>query len=238
MSVRIRELQSVDLKGGIAIDGFPSTGLSNAIAAECIIEALSLKPVAVIDSDQFPSLSTIYDSVPYFPARIHASEDLKLAVFISELTLNDPMLKPMARIMLEWVRGHNCSLVLGATGFPVEAAEKSEDEVLAAGSTPNALKRIRDSGMTVMEHGAVAGIPGILLSEGKLLNLDVIVFLVNVLKDQPDFRAAAIISEVLGNFAPSCRCNISSLLVEAEKVEKRMKKIQSDSDARREGIYG
>jgi len=40
MSIEIRELKSVGLKGGTVIDGFPSLGLANAIASECMIETL------------------------------------------------------------------------------------------------------------------------------------------------------------------------------------------------------
>ena len=42
---------------------------------------------------------------------------------------------------------------------------------------------------THLRVGTVTGIPAILLNEGSMTNLDVIVFLVNVLRDVPDFRA-------------------------------------------------
>ncbi len=239
MSIEVRELKPVDLKGCTVIDGFPSMGLANAIAAECIIESLKLDLVAVLDSDEFPSLSTIYRSTPYFPARIYANEQLKLAIFISELTLGEPVLKHVGRTILKWAQTHKCSLLLSAAGIPVEDAEKSSEiELIAVGSTPNALKRIQDAGIRTLDHGAVTGIPSLLLNEGRLANLDVIVFLVQVLKDAPDFRAAAIVSEAMGKFAPSCQCDVASLVVEAEKVEKRMKKIQTESRPLRESMYG
>ena len=43
---------------------------------------------------------------------------------------------------------------------------------------------------THLRGGTVTGIPAILLNEGALTNLDVIVFLVNVIPKVPDFRAA------------------------------------------------
>ena len=239
MSIEVRELKPVELKGCTVIDGFPSLGLANAIAAECFIESLKLDLVAVLDSDEFPSLSTIYRSTPYFPARVYANEELKLAIFISELTLKEPVLKLVGRTILKWAQAHKCSLLLSAAGIPVEDAEKSaEIDLIAVGSTPNALKKIQGAGIRTLEHGAVSGIPSLLLNEGRLANLDVIVFLVQVLKDVPDFRAAAIVSEAMGKFAPSCQCNVASLMVEAEKVEKRMKKIQTETRSLRESMYG
>jgi uncharacterized protein len=239
VSIEVRELKPVDLQGCAVIDGFPSLGLANAIAAECIIESLRLDLVAVLDSDEFPSLSTIYRSTPYFPARIYANEQLKLAIFISELTLGEPVLKHVGRTILKWAQAHKCSLLLSAAGIPVEETEKSaEIELIAVGSTPSALKRIQGAGIRTLDHGAVTGIPSLLLNEGRLANLDVIVFLVQVLKDAPDFRAAAIVSEAMGKFAPSCQCDVASLVVEAEKVEKRMKKIQTETRSLRESMYG
>ncbi|MGH9923729.1 MAG: proteasome assembly chaperone family protein, partial [Nitrososphaerales archaeon] len=198
MSIEVRELKPVDLKGCTVIDGFPSLGLANAIAAECFIESLKLDLVAVLDSDEFPSLSTIYHSAPYFPARIYANEELKLAIFISELTLKEPVLKHVGRTILKWAQAHKCSLLLSAAGIPVEDSEKSDIDLIAVGSTPNAQKKIQSAGIRTLDHGAVTGVPSLLLNEGRLVNLDVIVFLVQVLKDAPDFRAAAIVSEAMG----------------------------------------
>jgi uncharacterized protein len=239
VSIEVRELKPVDLKGCTVIDGFPSLGLANAIAAECMIESLKLDLVAVLDSDKFQSLSTIYRSTPHFPARIYANEELKLAIFISELTLKEPVLKQVGRTILKWTQAHKCSLLLSAAGIPVEDSEKSaEINLIAVGSTPNALKKIQSAGIRTLEHGAVTGIPSLLLNEGRLANLDVIVFLVQVFKDAPDFRAAAIVSEAMGKFAPSCQCDVASLVVEAEKVEKRIKKIQTEGRPLRESMYG
>lgn len=239
MSIEVRELKSVDLTRAVVIDGFPSTGLANAIAAECMIETLQLDLIAVLDSEKFPSLSTIYRSKPYFPARIHASEDLKLAVFISEITLKEPLLRAVGRTMLNWSEKHKCSLLLSAAGLPVEEFEKGgEIDLLAVGSTEAAIKKIQDAGIRMLEHGGITGIPSVLLNEGRLANIDVLVFLVKVLKDVPDFRAAAVLSEIMGKFAPSCQCDVASLIIEAEKVEKRLRKIQSEGKPMREGMYG
>lgn len=238
-SIEVRELKPVNLKGGTVIDGFPSVGLANAIASECIIESLQLETVAILDSDKFPSLTTIYRSTPYFPARIHASEDLKLAVFISELSLKEPLLRRIGKTILEWAQEHQCSLVLSAAGLPIEDSEKmNEVDVLAVGSTASALKKIQQQGIRMLDHGAISGIPSVLLNEGRFSNLDVIVFLVKVLKDMPDFRAAAIVSETMGKFAPSCQCDTASLVIEAEKVEKRLRKIQTDSKPLTDVMYG
>ncbi|MCI0563833.1 MAG: PAC2 family protein, partial [Nitrososphaera sp.] len=86
-NIEIRKLKDVNLKGGIVIDGFPSAGLANAIASECLIHSLKTEFVAVLDSTSFPALSIIRGAAPSFPARIYANEELKLGIFVSELSL-------------------------------------------------------------------------------------------------------------------------------------------------------
>jgi uncharacterized protein len=84
--------------------------------------------------------------------------------------------------------------------------------------------------LTPLRVGTVTGIPAILLNEGALTNLDVIVFLVNVLSDIPDFRAAAIVSEAISRIIPSLSCDIDGLMVEAQIIEKRMKNVRAEQE--------
>jgi predicted ATP-grasp superfamily ATP-dependent carboligase len=76
--------------------------------------------------------------------------------------------------------------------------------------------------------GTVTGIPAIMLNEGALTDLDVIVFLVNVLRDVPDFRAAAIVSEAINRIVPNLSCDTDGLMVEAQIIEKRMKNVRAE----------
>src|SRR5581483_531579 len=91
--IDIRKLKNVNMKGGILVDGFPSVGLANAIASECLIHSLKTEFVAVIDSPAFPPLSIIKNAMPNFPARVYANEELKLAIFVTELNLDSTMFR-------------------------------------------------------------------------------------------------------------------------------------------------
>jgi len=86
--IEVRKIKKVNLRGGTIIDGFPSVGLTNAIASECFVHSLKTELVAFLDSPGFPALSIIRNTTPNFPARIYANEDLKLTIFASELNLD------------------------------------------------------------------------------------------------------------------------------------------------------
>jgi len=58
--------------------------------------------------------------------------------------------------------------------------------------------------------------------------LDVIVLLVKVLKDAPDFRAGAAIAEAITKLVPGATCDIGALLHEADVTEKTLRQLRSE----------
>lgn len=229
--IRFRKTKDIDLKGGILVDGFPSVGLANAIASECLVHSLQTEFVGVIDSPSFPALSLIRNAMPNFPARVYANSDLKLAVFVSELNLDPSLFRPVASAMLQWAVDSGCNLVISAAGMPYEIDENMADQepqVYAVGSTPNALKRAAQAGIPPMITGSITGIPAVLLNEGAWKNFDVLVLLVKVMKDVPDFRAGAAVAMALSQLVPGASCDIGSLLKEAEIIENTLKKTRKE----------
>jgi predicted ATP-grasp superfamily ATP-dependent carboligase len=105
-------------------------------------------------------------------------------------------------------------------------------DIYAVTSTEAAAKLIMKSSndITPLRVGTVTGIPAILLNEGALTNLGIIVFLVNVLRDVPDFHAAAIVSEAISRIVPSLSCDIDGLMVEAQIIEQRMKNVRAEQE--------
>jgi len=240
----IRKLKNVNLSGGILLDGFPSVGLANTIASECLINSLKTELVGIVESPAFPPLSVIRNALPSFPARIYANEELKIGMFVSELQLNLMMFRPVANLMLEWALNSNCDLIVSAAGLPYEEGEEAVDtsrpEVFAVGSRPEALKIATEAGIPPMMSGSVAGIPAILLNEASWRSFNVIILLVKVLRDVPDFRAGAAIAEALARIAPTTKCDVQALLKQAELTEGTLKKLRSEQGPRSkdEQIYG
>lgn len=265
---RINKGKRLNIKGGIVLDGFPSTGLVNAIASECLIRSIGTELVAVLDSPYFPPVSIINNYVPQYPARIYVNEGLKVSFFISELNIDMSIQKAVAKTILEWTIDNECRLIISAEGIVSPAASHHDgesstisngdnkyynkgeskndskdvivneniskpEEVFAVSSTLSAARIIKEyeNHFTHLRSGSVTGIPAILLNEGTLRNLDVIVFLVNALKDIPDFRAAAIVSQAVSRVIPNLSCDIGSLFIEAELIGNKIKNVR-DNQAR------
>jgi uncharacterized protein len=81
-------------------------------------------------------------------------------------------------------------------------------------------------------------IPGIVLNEACLLNFEVIVVIVKIIEEMPDFRAAAIVSNAITKVVPGMYCDIETLIVEAKRIEDNIKNIRENHNHTfRKGIY-
>ena len=234
--VFVREVISIDVKDGYLIDGFPYTGLANAIATESLVNTTSQFELAgVVDSELFPPISIVRDEVPNFPARILVNKNLKVAVFSSYLTPHESIHRDVARAMLKWASDHKCSFIISSSAI------KSDDEapfVIGVGSTEAAKKKLHEVNIPVLKNGTIPGIPGILLNEGMLSNINVIVLLCKARESGPDFKAGADICMAISKLVPGSSCNLNLLLEEAKGVEENLKQTEQDAGPIRDAIYG
>ena len=218
------------------MDGFPSIGLVNSIASECLMRTTGTRLFGVIDSSDFPAVSVISKSMPQFPVRLHVNDSLKVAFFVSEFNIEPAMQQKLAKLILNWTLQNKCKMIVSAVGMTgKEDSDKESDSdekpVFAIASTTTAAKIIQENGFSQLRTGTIGGIPAVLLNEGSLLGLDVIVLVVNNTLDGPDFRAAATISNAISKLVPGLSCDIGSLIVQAKIVENDLKQIR---DVRKE----
>jgi uncharacterized protein len=234
--VVVREIIPIDIKDGYLVDGFPYTGLANAIATESLASNTSQFELAgVLDSKLFPPISIIREEVPNFPARILVNKNLKLAIFSSYLTPHESIHQEVAKTMLKWASDHKCSFIISSSAI------KSDDEVpfvIGVGSTEEAKKKLRDVGIPILKNGTIPGIPGVLLNEGSISNINVIVLLCKARESGPDYRAGAEICMAMSKLVPGASCDLKLLLSEAESIEQHLKQTERDVEPIRDAIYG
>lgn len=235
-TVFVREIIPIDVKGGYLIDGFPYTGLANAIATESLVSNTAQFELAgVLDSELFPPISIVREEVPNFPARILVNKNLKLAVFSSYLTPHESVHREVAKAMLKWASDHKCAFIISSSAIKID---NDAPFVIGVGSTEEAKKKLRDAKIPVLKNGTIPGIPGILLNEGLISNVNVIVLLCKSRDSGPDFRAGAEICMAMSELVPGASCDLKSLLDEAEGIEQNLKQTEQDAGPLRDAIYG
>jgi uncharacterized protein len=216
----------LDLSGAVVIEGFPSIGLSSAIAGTYIVGSLKLTQVAAIDSTRFPSASIISAEKPRFPARICANAEHKIAVCLSEFTMPADLDASIAKAIISWSHEEKCSLVISSCGMPLteQDNQKHQDSVICGvGSNEDTRLKLKSAGISLLEEGVVPGITGALLNEGKLSNVNVACLLFELRPEIPDARAVVAIVEAITKLDPQIHLDLMPLYQDAEKIENQLK---------------
>jgi uncharacterized protein len=238
--IEIRKLKEINIEGAVVFDGFHGIGLTSTIAIGCFINSLKTELVGILDSPLFPPLSVIYNAKPNFPARIYANEEKKLAFFVSEAILESSAYRQIAHTILNWSNYNKCKTIISVATREIEkeGRTKKEPALYVMSNSLSIMKELNDIGILSFKNGTINGIPGILLNESNWKNIDVVVFVVDVISGIPDFRAAANVAQVVSKIVPEAYCEIKPLIKEAENIENNLKMIRSQtSNTFKERMY-
>ncbi len=232
--IRIRELKKLNLEEGYLVDGFPSVGFSSAIATESMVHTSQFELAGVIDSEDFPPISVVKDGKPNFPTRVFVNEELRVGIFLSYLTLDQSLHRVTAKTMLSWAKKHKIKLIVSSVAIK---SPDGNEEMIGIGSTESARNKVKETGLKVLEHGTVPGIPGMLLNEGSISNQDVVVIIFHTDGQGPDFKSSAKLCMAMSKLIPGASCDIPSLQKEAEKAETMIKETQEESRHLKDSMY-
>ena len=231
--IRIKEINPINVENGILINGFPSSGITSAIATESMINTSNFELGLIIDSERFPPISIIKNGMPNYPVRVFTNNDLKVAVFSSYLTLDVSLHRSAARLMLDWAKEKKVSLILSS----ITVKGTMGTEIFGVASTGSARGKLVSAGISVVENATVPGISGVLLNEGMIHGQDVIVLLVSSDKEFPDFQATSNLCNSLSKLVPGVSCNLDKLEKESKIIEQQIKQAESDTKDLSDNIY-
>lgn len=228
VEIKVYEWKQMDLKDMTIINGFPSAGLVSTITANYLIGALNLEQWGAVDSDDFPPVSMIYDKKPKFPARIYAQEESKVAVILSEFTPLPNLVRPLADMMLNWAKEHECKRIVSPEVIYGRSGEE-ELRVSGVGSTDNAREEMEKYGIKQFSQGMISGVSGVLLNEGRMKNFDVFTLVAQAHSGIPDAKATAKVIEAIIKLVPTIKVDVAPLYEEAEKIEKFVRRLREQA---------
>ena len=231
--IHIKEINPINVENGILINGFPSSGITSAVATESMINTSNFELGGIIDSERFPPISIIKNGMPNYPVRVFTNNDLKVAVFSSYLTLDVSLHRSAARLMLDWAKEKKVSLILSS----ITVKGTMGTEIFGVASTGSARGKLVSAGISVVENATVPGISGVLLNEGMIHGQDVIVLLVSSDKEFPDFQATSNLCNSLSKLVPGVSCNLDKLEKESKIIEQQIKQAESDTKDLSDNIY-
>ena len=132
---------------------------------------------------------------------------------------------------MKWSNYNKCKTVISVASREIEKEDrtKKEPSLYVISNSQIIMKELNDIGILPLKNGTVNGIPGVLLNESNWKNIDVVVFVVDIISGVPDFRAAANVAQVVSKIVPEAYCEIKPLIKEAENIENNLKMIRSQA---------
>ncbi len=232
--VEVRTLREVDLKGGTVVAAFPSVGLVSTISATYLIQMLPVDQVCALESEDFPSVSMIYAKKPKFPARVYASKEHKLAIFVCEMPLPTRIHRPVAYTLMDWAKKQGIPRIISLEGLPMEGDGSSTGPaggpaVWGVGSTDRARAELDKHKIAQLETGMIAGVAGVLLNEGRWRGTDVIALLAEARPDLPDAHAAVSLVHALDELLEDITVDLGPLQQQARQLEEFLQKLKQQA---------
>src|SRR2546421_12118996 len=173
----------------------------------------------------------VYAKKPKFPARVYASQDRKIAIFICEMPLPMYTHRPVAYALLKWAKDHQCRWIVPLEGLPAEPESPmpTEPPVWGIGSTDRARAELDKRGIQQLESGMITGVTGVLLNEGRWRDVDVIALLAEARLALPDATAAVGLVKVLDILLPEITIDLGPLQEQAKLLEEHLTKLKQQA---------
>lgn len=201
LDIELRPFKDLGFKPATVVVGISSEGVVGPLVATQIIQRLGMDQVCAMESQMFPPTAMVYFEKPKFPARIYASKAHRLAVVLAEFAPLDEVARPLAYAILAWCEANGAEALVGIDSFPAQAASPEGVPVAAIGATDRDRLLLRKARVSSVQHGAVTGVAGVLLNEGRWWDRDTIVLMAS-LGEVSDGEAALRTVDVLQRLLP------------------------------------
>ena len=200
---------------------------------------MDLELIGSLDSPYFPTISVVRDSEPLSPVRIYAGEKIigekgtdQLVVFTSEFQPPQQLIRPIANGILEWMQQNWCNTIISPEGLVIERAEGAEEpnfDVFGIGTSPKAKEILLKHKVAQFKEGAITGVAGVLLNEGKKKGFDVLCLLAEAHPKYPDAGAAAKVLEIIDKILLQIKIDLKPLYEKAQMIEKQIKTMHAQA---------
>ncbi|MBW3584010.1 MAG: PAC2 family protein [Euryarchaeota archaeon] len=202
IDVKLHELEDKDLKGGTLIVSIPNQGIGNVLLTEFMLEQKEMATMAAFDSDMFPPVTMVHGGRPRYAIRIHGSEMDGLAVLRCEFPLEPNLARPLASAIMKWCDDNGIKRVITLDGVSVMGAidKDGSPDLLFAASDPKTRKEGLEKDLDQFEEGALGGVPGVLLAEGRRKGLDVVALMAVLSGPEDEVKGARVLGEHLSAF--------------------------------------
>ncbi|MHC1605290.1 MAG: proteasome assembly chaperone family protein [Candidatus Methanofastidiosia archaeon] len=231
----INEIDKIDVKNVIFIEGLPGIGLIGKLAAEHLIREIKAKKFAELYSPYFPHQALIKEdaSIRLMKNKFYYGKigEIDLIVLVGD-TQPSPSNSyghyEIVSKVLDYLEKFSIKMIFTLGGYSTGGEVVEKPKVLGAVTHSELVKEYEKKGITFRNDSgaAIVGASGLLLAMGKQRGMKGIC----LLGESPgymyiDAKAAKSVLEVLANIL-NIKINMTALEERAEETENLIKKIQ------------
>ena len=164
----IKLISDKKIDGYTLLEGFPGIGLVGPMALSYVIEKLNMEYYGYFESQAFPPLVSIHNSIPMHPVRIYFSQKYKLVTIFAEFAIPSEMTYIMSKKISDFIKENKITDIISIGGMPsqsisselseTDAEKEKEDEaqaekVFAVISNPDMAAGLKKAGINIISEG-------------------------------------------------------------------------------------
>lgn len=192
----VYEFEGRELNSPIIFAGFVGAGLVGPIAINHIIEQLDMKEIGVMRSKYLPPSTVFMRGRLRHPFRFYADEKGTVCAIICEITLRMEGLYSLVSAILDWaaIKGSKEIVILDGV------ASNEHDNKAYCAAEEDLVRTMADRDISMIPQGFITGLPGGILNECLVREIQGITLLAKANKISPDPAAASTLIEALNRF--------------------------------------
>ena len=226
------EIKKTELNSPIIFAGFVGAGLVGPVAINHIIAELEMDEIAVMRSKYLPPSTVFMRGRLRHPFRFYSNKEGTVCAIICEITLRMEGLYTLVSSILDWAAQKGSKEIVVLDGV---ASTEHDDKAYCA-AEEDLVRTMADKDISMIPQGFITGIPGGLLNECLVREIQGLTLLAKANKDAPDSAAKTLI-DALNRFY-DMKIDTSELQKEKDRIHSEFSELSQKYVEHREEIAG
>ncbi len=227
------ELKKTNLKSPIIFAGFVGAGLVGPLAINHIIEKLEMEEIGVMRSKYLPPSTVFMRGRLRHPFRFYANKKGTICAIICEITLRMDGLYSIVSSILDWAAEKGSKEIVILDGV----ASTEHDNKAYCAAEEDLVRTMADADISPIPQGFITGIPGGILNECLVREIQGLTLLVKANKIDPDPAAASTLIEAINRFY-NMDIDVEDLLKEKDRLNEDFRELSQKYVEHREEFSG
>jgi len=227
------ELKKTNLKNPIIFAGFVGAGLVGPLAINHIIEKLEMEEIGVMRSKYLPPSTVFIRGRLRHPFRFYANKEGTVCAIICEITLRMEGLYSIVSSILDWADEKGSKEIVILDGV----ASSEHDNKAYCAAEEDLVRAMADADISLIPQGFITGIPGGILNECLVREIQGLTLLAKANKINPDPAAASTLIEAINRFY-KMDIDVEDLLKDKDRINEDFRELSQKYVEHREELSG